>query len=237
MNLGLTLFLPPTRRASCRGFCECFYVLRHSYSHQATIRRGFGSSNSSGASTPFITSGPATPQIEAFGDKGDELSAHVSEKLRQATISKATLAAPPPVRSSESTDLSKEHSEKGQVKTHVYTEYIKAASRIGFIFFMLAIIGQQAASVAATLSLRQWGEHNREAGGNTNIWWFLGIYGILSLTQTLLGGTASLMMQVFCSLRSARKLHDSVRPPLENSCFPNYFPDVRFLDASTFELF
>ncbi|KAK0202906.1 P-loop containing nucleoside triphosphate hydrolase protein [Desarmillaria ectypa] len=171
-----------------------------------------GSSSSSGTSTPFFTggSGATTPKI-AEEDLEAKFDITLSEKLRDRfSFSKAVIAKPSPIRSPESTGLSREHMEQGRVKTHVYVEYIRAASKTGFSLFLAAIVAQQASSVLGNLVLRNWGEHNREMGNNTGMLKYLIIYGMVSLSSILLGGAAAILMWVLCSLRSAKRLHDAM---------------------------
>lgn len=143
-------------------------------------------------------------------DDEPNLNGTLSEKLRRSSFPKARLAQPPPTRSPESKGLSTEHKEQGRVKFHVYKEYVKAASMIGFGIFLLAVLGQQLTSMLANLTLRNWGEHNRKSGSNTDVMRYLIVYGAFSLFSTLFGGSAAVTLWVFCILRSARRLHDSV---------------------------
>ncbi|SJL03580.1 related to YCF1-Vacuolar ABC transporter responsible for vacuolar sequestration of glutathione-S-conjugates [Armillaria ostoyae] len=171
------------------------------------------SSSSSGTSTPFITggSGAATPKIVEEDLEAVKFDITLSEKLRdRSSFSRAVIAKPSPTRSPESTGLSREHMEQGRVKTHVYSEYIRAASKTGFSLFLAAIIAQQASSVLGNLVLRSWGEHNREMGSNAGMLKYLIIYGAVSLSSILLGGAAAILMWVLCSLRSAKRLHDAM---------------------------
>lgn len=93
----------------------------------------------------------------------------------------------------------------------MYLQYVEAASKIGFALFVLATVLSQLVSVAANNTLRAWGEHNREVGSNRGIGKYLLGYGLFSLSSTLLGAAAAILIWVFCSIRSARRLHDSVR--------------------------
>lgn len=106
--------------------------------------------------------------------------------------------------------LSKEHQEQGRVKIDVYKRYIQAASKAGFAFFLFATMAQQAASVMATLTLRYWGEHNRENGSNSGMFQYLLVYGLFCLSSSLLGAISAITMWVYCSLKSAKRLHDAV---------------------------
>lgn len=177
--------------------------------------KGHGTgSNNSGSSTPFATtSGSATPKSEGeFRDTGkeSEYAATLAEKLRhRSSFQKARKIAE--IATHKPTGgLSKEHREQGRVKIEVYKQYIQAASKAGFAFFLFTTIAQQAASVLATLTLRYWGEHNREIGNNSGMFKYLLVYGCFSLSSSLLGAISAITMWVYCALRSARYLHDSV---------------------------
>ncbi|KXN89408.1 Metal resistance protein YCF1 [Leucoagaricus sp. SymC.cos] len=193
-------------------------LIANSESEISKLIRGHGKSGgSSGSSTPHpTTSGTLTPKIEDLVDTGEEKSSVtdivISEKLRErSSFSKPRIVPPTLIQlSSAGKGLSVEHQEQGKVKTHVYKEYIKAASVMGFIFFLLTIIAQQATSVFATFTLRYWGEHNREQGNNDGMFKYLFLYGMFSLSSCLLGAVSSILMWVYCALRSARRLHDKM---------------------------
>lgn len=164
-------------------------------------------------------SGALTPKIgqSLVEEVNDKTPIIISEKLRQrASFSKPRVIPPTLANLSSAKGLSAEHQERGKVKTGVYREYIKAASITGFTLFLLATIAQQATSVSATLALRYWGEHNREQGNNSGMSMYLLAYGLFSLSSTLLGGASSVLMWVYCALRSAKRLHDMVRPVISS---------------------
>ncbi|KAG1888634.1 ABC transporter type 1, transmembrane domain-containing protein [Suillus subluteus] len=172
--------------------------------------------SSSGMATPGRSSGMATPTTsEGDGDMQATLVGeleYVSEKVsRKGSFKKAVLAAPPKLRDASSDGLTKEHSEQGRVKMEVYSQYLHAASRKGFLFFVLATVLQQAVSVMSTVMLKLWGEHNRETGANAGLTdkYFLG-YGFFILVAIFLNACAALLIWVFCSLRSSKHLHDSM---------------------------
>ncbi|KAJ7767456.1 multidrug resistance-associated ABC transporter [Mycena maculata] len=182
--------------------------------------RGHGST-SSGTSTPFVTSGSATPiedPTNGAGDKASEYAGALSEKLHnRASYPKAVLAPPKPVRAANSAGLSQEHKEQGRVKIRVYMQYIEAASKMGFIVYMLAAVSQQAMTLLGNLTLRSWGEHNREMGDNSGMFKYLLVYGLFSLSSTLLGGASNIVMWILCSLRSSKRLHDAMLTSLLNA--------------------
>lgn len=135
-----------------------------------------------------------------MGDKTAEYAGALSEKLRhRASYPKAVLAPPKPVRAANSVGLSQEHKETGRVKWRVYSEYIEAASKAGFIVYLLASLAQQAMTLLGNLTLRSWGEHNREMGDNSGMFKYLLVYGIFSLSSVLLGGGSYVVMWIWVS--------------------------------------
>ena len=144
-------------------------------------------------------------------DKDAEFSDTVIEKSqRKGSFQKARIfgASSSDVRS---TGLQKEHQEHGSVKMDVYMQYIYAASKIGFVLYLLATATQQASSVLASLTLRYWGEHNQQLGNNSGMFQYLLVYGLFSFSSSILGATSAIILWVYCTVRSAKQLHDSVR--------------------------
>ena len=144
-------------------------------------------------------------------DKDVEFTDTVTEKLqRKGSFQKARIfgASSSDVRSA---GLKKEHQEQGSVKMDVYLQYIYAASKIGFILYLFSTATQQAASVLASLTLRYWGEHNQKLGNNSGMFQYLLVYGLFSFSSSILGATSAIILWVYCTVRSAKQLHDSVR--------------------------
>ncbi|KAI0819664.1 metal resistance protein YCF1 [Trametes gibbosa] len=170
----------------------------------------------SGMSTPFITGLSATPSsegetaIESSQDLTEEKLESVDKTLiRRKSFGKAVIDDILPSRPT-SDGPTKEHSEQGRVKREVYLRYLEAASRAGFGAFLVATILSQIASLLGNNTLRAWGEHNRETGDNKGAGIYLIGYGLFSLSSTLLGTMAAILIWVLCSVRSARRLHDAM---------------------------
>ena len=177
--------------------------------------KGHGSLTSSGVATPFLIGDSSTPSSGTAVDSRELTAKHledVNEKLqRKQSFTRAVLVSFLPTRTPSSDGgPPKEHSEQGRVKKDVYLQYIEAASKIGFALFVLAIVFSQVISVAANNTLRAWGEHNREEGSNRAVGKYLIEYGLFSLSSILLGAAAAILIWVFCSIRSARRLHDTM---------------------------
>jgi ATP-binding cassette subfamily C (CFTR/MRP) protein 1 len=146
-------------------------------------------------------------------DKNAEFSDIVAEKFqRKGSFQKARIfdASSSVVLSA---GLKKEHQEQGSVKMDIYKQYIYAASKIGFILYLFATAThwQQATSVLASLTLRYWGEHNQQLGNNSGMFQYLLVYGLFSFSSSIFGATSAIILWVYCTVRSARQLHDSVR--------------------------
>lgn len=167
---------------------------------------------SSGTNTPYLdgTSTPESDQFELEIPILKDDTSLLAEKLRHRnSFQKARLGSSVDLHL-QSAPLSKEHQEQGQVKLEVYMQYIQAASKFGFALFLLITIAQQVLSIFATLVLRYWGEHNRKIGGNDGMMQYLLLYGGFSFGSTLFGALSAILLWVYCALRSARHLHDSV---------------------------
>src|SRR5882757_11280911 len=116
------------------------------------------SGSTSGAATPGRSSGAATPTTSEGGDMQATLVGeleYVAEKVaRRDSFKKAVLASAPKLRDAPSDGISKEHSEQGRVKMEVYSQYLHAASKKGFMLFVLATVLQQGVSVMSTVMIR-----------------------------------------------------------------------------------
>ncbi|KAI0763773.1 metal resistance protein YCF1 [Trametes elegans] len=194
-------------------------LVNNSQSELHKLIKGHGNltaSLTSGMSTPFITGFSATPSsegdtaVESNGDLTEEKLERVDKTLiRRKSFGKATIEDTLPTRTA-SDGPTKEHSEQGRVKREVYARYIAAASKAGFGAFVVATVLQQVAGLLGNNTLRAWGEHNRVAGDNAGAGMYLLGYGVFSLSSTLLGTVAAILIWVMCSVRSARRLHDAM---------------------------
>ncbi|KAF7309660.1 hypothetical protein MIND_00337100 [Mycena indigotica] len=196
-------------------------LMQNTDSDICKLVRGHGTGSASGSSTPFISSGSVTPTEDVavvIEDTSSERAEAISEKLiTRVNFPRAVLAPPKPVRAANSAGLSTEHREKGRVKGKVYTEYMAAASRLGFATYIAFTTLQQLAVLLSNLTLRAWAEHNSEIGSNYGMGKYLAIYGAFTLGSTLIGGAARIVIWVYCSLRSSERLHHSMLSALMNA--------------------
>ena len=170
-------------------------------------------------STPFITGSSGTPgssegdssntAVDSAQDIEEKLESVNKALVRRKSYGRAVLDEAPRARAA-SDGPTKEHTEQGQVKREVYVRYVEAASRAGFVGFVVATVLAQVVALLGNNALRAWGNHNSEVGGNEGAGVYLLGYGMSSLASTLLWLVGSILIWVFCSVRSSQKLHDSV---------------------------
>lgn len=78
--------------------------------------------------------------------------------------------------------------------------------------------------LGANYVLKSWAQHNQEVGRNTETGKYLALYGLAIAASTLLSLFASVILWVWCVVRSARYLHDKVLAALLRS--PLSFFDI-----------
>ncbi|KAG2236972.1 hypothetical protein INT48_002041 [Thamnidium elegans] len=103
-----------------------------------------------------------------------------------------------------------EESAKGSVTWDVYKQYAKSCSTYGVIAVLTLIVLAQLASVGTNLWLKYWSSQNQSQGSNDNIWFYLGIYALIGWASTLFAMVQTLVLWVYCAIRSARVLHSQM---------------------------
>ncbi|CCG82393.1 putative ABC metal ion transporter [Taphrina deformans PYCC 5710] len=102
-----------------------------------------------------------------------------------------------------------EFAEQGNVKWIVYKEYIKACSVTGVMFFLGFLFASQGAQVASSVWLKNISSQY-DAGGNVNSAYLLGIYALLGIGASALTMCYTLILWIFCSVRSSKILHENM---------------------------
>ncbi|KAI8384080.1 multi drug resistance-associated protein MRP [Blakeslea trispora] len=100
-----------------------------------------------------------------------------------------------------------EETAKGKVSWEVYKQYAVACSFAGVV----AVIGlqflSQSSQVGANVWLKHWSSNNQENGSNDRVWLYLGIYALIGWSATIFAFLQTMVMWVFCGIRSATHLH------------------------------
>ncbi|KAI9249020.1 multi drug resistance-associated protein MRP [Sporodiniella umbellata] len=103
-----------------------------------------------------------------------------------------------------------EESAKGSVSQDVYREYAKSCSFYGVIAVLVLLSASQLTSVGTNLWLKHWSSENQDSGNNDRVWFYLGIYALIGWSSTLLSMVQTLVLWVYCAIRSARVLHSNM---------------------------
>ncbi|KAA1470346.1 P-loop containing nucleoside triphosphate hydrolase protein [Dentipellis sp. KUC8613] len=183
------------------------------------IHGHMSSTASSGTVTPYTVGEVSTPmeQLITLGMPMEDTSLTVekiealSDKLiRKKSFGKANPVKKAALQIASGDGQTKEYSAQGRVQTTVYMSYIKAASKAGFALFLAGTILNQVLGILANVVLKSWAEHNQAHGSNGDAFKYLLVYGLLSLSSTIVSGLAAIFIWVLCSLRSSKQLHDSM---------------------------
>jgi ATP-binding cassette subfamily C (CFTR/MRP) protein 1 len=100
-----------------------------------------------------------------------------------------------------------EESAKGSVTWDVYKQYAKSCSLYGVIIVLILLVLSQLASVGTNLWLKYWSSKNQDHGANNSVWFYLAIYALIGWSSTIFAMIQTLVLWVYCAIRSARVLH------------------------------
>lgn len=117
-----------------------------------------------------------------------------------------------------------EESARGKVSWDVYKEYAKACSIGGIMAVILSQIFSQSAQVGTSVWIKYWSSNNLEDGENKHVWLYLGVYALIGWSSTIFAFLQTMVMWVFCAIRSARFLHSSMLEAVVRS--PMFFFDT-----------
>jgi ATP-binding cassette, subfamily C (CFTR/MRP), member 1 len=106
------------------------------------------------------------------------------------------------------TKQNKENQEQGKVKWSVYTSYAKESNLVAVGIYFVALIAAQSAQIGGSFWLKNWSEHNEEAGVNPEVGKYIGIYFAFGIGSAALVVIQTLLLWIFCSIEASRKLHD-----------------------------
>ncbi|GAA6044266.1 hypothetical protein JCM8097_004322 [Rhodosporidiobolus ruineniae] len=104
----------------------------------------------------------------------------------------------------------KEKREQGSVNWSVYKEYIKANGYVGTFLYLFTIVLQQVFLILKDVWLKNWAQHNAESGTNGDISYYLGIYGAIGTTASIIFLINGILLYSLCVIRSATRMHDSM---------------------------
>lgn len=206
------------------------------------------SENNSGDSTPTVVDPEHAADIDEDErndiEESDLRVPKTERRMSIATMRKASMLSTRQAKIAAVRDLKednrpKEHSEKGSVKSDVYKNYIKAASRVGVAAFLACIMLAQATSILGNVVLRYWGRENSESGENTDTTKYLLLYGAVGIGSSFLSVAATVLLWVYCAIRCSKALHDGAFAALMRAPL-SYFeqtPQGRILNIFSRDIF
>ncbi|CAE6486674.1 unnamed protein product [Rhizoctonia solani] len=187
---------------------------------------GGTSRTQSGTATPDVPQGDSAAWSQATLACSGTLVSSASKYAKDKTLSivqrrPSVLLPRELVRSQigHKTEPKAEYREQGGVKIEVYRRYFHAASLIGIILYLVCMIAQQGFTIFSNITLRMWGNQNQGARDNTKVGHYLFLYGTLGLVSAMCAFFSSTLLWVYCTIKSARNLHDAmlfavIRSPL-----------------------
>ncbi|KAK3829999.1 MAG: multi drug resistance-associated protein MRP [Linnemannia gamsii] len=124
-----------------------------------------------------------------------------------SAISRTAAKAPEPKNTAL---MSEEQMKQGSVSRSVYLAYAKACSYSAVIAYLLSMVLSQSASISTSLWLTHWSSDNDSGKGTNNPMYYIGVYALLGFSYSLLTVFQSIILQVYCGIRSARVLHQDM---------------------------
>lgn len=103
-----------------------------------------------------------------------------------------------------------EESAKGSVDKSVYWTYAKSCSAVGVAMLLLFQIIAQGSQVGSSLWLKYWSDQNQKSGSNDRVWVYLGIYAAIGWSSVIFTVLQTVVLWVYCAIRSARVLHSNM---------------------------
>ncbi|GAA5978963.1 hypothetical protein JCM5350_004190 [Sporobolomyces pararoseus] len=102
----------------------------------------------------------------------------------------------------------KEKREQGSVSWAVYKEYVEANGYLGVFLYLFTILLQQGLNIGKDVWLKQWAQHNANAGNNGNLWFYLSIYAAIGTSASIAMFINGVLLYSLCVIRAAKKMHD-----------------------------
>lgn len=175
------------------------------------------------SSTPSTTSIEDNQEFDLVKrNTSENLAGHESTKIRDkkrrvssSTVGQARVASPKGARVKThdeelngKTRSNREFLEQGKVKWAVYTAYAKTSNLFAVFTYGLMLIGGQTAQTAGNVWLKKWAEVNDANESNSNVGRYIGVYFALGISGAALVLVQTLILWIFCSIESSRKLHE-----------------------------
>ncbi|OEJ88398.1 Bile pigment transporter 1 [Hanseniaspora osmophila] len=115
-----------------------------------------------------------------------------------------------------------ENKEEGRVQTRVYVEYAKACGLLGVFLFFFFMFSSNGFELLEKYWLKLWSEVSERVDTDVDhtLLFYVGIYFTISCGASFFAVLRAIFMNLFCSLRASRLLHDRmassvIRAPMQ----------------------
>ncbi|KAG0263291.1 hypothetical protein BG011_009020 [Mortierella polycephala] len=127
--------------------------------------------------------------------------------LRRPSIASALSRVGNKGDESKNAIISEEQMKQGSVSRSIYLAYAKACTYKTVAVYFFSMVLSQSASISTSLWLTHWSSDNDTGVGVGHPLYYIGVYAALGLSFSLLTVFQAIILQVHCSIRSARVLH------------------------------
>ncbi|KAF9100932.1 hypothetical protein BGX27_000181 [Mortierella sp. AM989] len=103
-----------------------------------------------------------------------------------------------------------EQMRQGSVQRSVYHAYAKACSYTWVFMYIISMLFSQGASISTSLWLTHWSSDNDNGNRSHGTLYYIGIYAALGFSYSIITVFQSIILQVYCAIRSARVLHQEM---------------------------
>lgn len=155
--------------------------------------------------TPLLSSTPRSARRDSIRS-----TTSVRTLRRPSVASAISRTTPKAPENKNSALMSEEQMKQGSVSRSVYLAYAKACSYSAVLGYLFSMILSQSASISTSLWLTHWSSDNDSGKGVSNPMYYIGVYALLGFSYSLLTVFQSIILQVYCGIRSARVLHQDM---------------------------
>ncbi|ANB12248.1 ATP-binding cassette glutathione S-conjugate transporter YCF1 [Sugiyamaella lignohabitans] len=162
--------------------------------------------------TEIVTTG--TEPLAAADSETISSIAPLSRKSSVTTLRRASMASYTkkkvklPKAVAKKTQQTREDTQSGRVKWHVYRRYVDACGYVALAVSGLLILLSSVQTLAANFWLKAWAEQNATLGSNENVKYWIGGYLALGFLSAFISTARRIVARINCGLTASKILHD-----------------------------
>ncbi|KAK9767152.1 hypothetical protein K7432_003275 [Basidiobolus ranarum] len=151
--------------------------------------------------------------LEAYMDGGKSHIRRMSTKDSAYTLRRASVISEnddDEITQGKNGIMTVEESAKGSVSWDVYKEYAKSCSPVVVGVYLCLLVGVNLFQVSSNLWLKWWTSQDVNSEASVGVWGFLIVYSGLGVASSTFTFLQSIVLWVFCAVRSARVTHTNM---------------------------